>query len=279
MAQAFHEAARYRQTDPPRKKGASLKQWPNVQTDRNGNAGAGTAPASYLSNEEIIHRIERTATIADIENLESQRQLDEVIVSSFIESYLRPLAAATKEAVTRRENGVFVLPRRSFTENALYVTAITYGYHPAEVAFALKQLYELLTNARQGVDHKELRLSNDLLLGFSCVLGYYNLCCYLLQELRVKEEILWLQKLCDLSVSYSALESGMDSAKSWLVKYMPPYNASAPDIPCWLTYGDTRYSGSEISAANSIISAEKRRLLAFRKSLYMYLNVLASHTD
>src|SRR5205823_7205542 len=126
----------------------AMTQWPYFQTDRDDLEVPGTAVVLPLSNEEIIQRIEHTAAIADIENGESQNQLDEVIVSSFVELYLRPLAAATREEVTRRKDGTIVLPRRTITENAFYVSTISYGFDPAEVAFALKQFYDLLMMAR-----------------------------------------------------------------------------------------------------------------------------------
>ncbi len=178
-----------------------------------------------------------------------------------------------------------MLPRRTITEKETTTYAntrasantISYGYEPAEIAFALRELnHNVLTKATQGVDRKTLRLTEDMLSGFSCVLGWYNLCCFLLQPTPKEPDIHWLQKFYDLSVSHASLEFNTDHVVSWLAKHLPPRSEPAPDIPCWFAWNGTSYN--EEFTAGTIIAAEKNRLLAFRKSLYMYLTVVTSRS-
>jgi len=68
----------------------------------------------------------------------------------------------------------------------------------------------------------------------------------------------------------------MDGARTWLANHLPPITASAPDAPCWIILNRSSWYGNFTQEiVDTIISAEKNRLLAFRKSFYMYLTVIA----
>ncbi len=240
-------------------------------------------------------------------------ELQNPVVSSFADLYLLRLVAASKKKVELNKHGTIVLPRwQAQEEDNADFTTLSYGYHPAEVAFALTLLNDLLSTVSHNQDTKKLTLSKEMLLGFSAVLGYYNLMRYLLQlpqretldekppdeaqnrrfssypssdewvKHATRQDILWFDRLCDLSQPFAELEStsSQRAAPNWLPGEMPPLfyttttntEAISPDIPCWII-GGRAFRGD--SAATRIVTAEKRRLLAFIKSLRMLVSVLA----
>ncbi len=217
-------------------------------------------------------------------------ELQNPVSSSFADLYLLRLVAASKEKVHLNEHGTIVLPRWQTTEENYYYFSLSYGYYPAEVAFALALLNDMLAKVSHKPQANKLTLSKEMLLGFSGVLGYYNFFRYLLQlphyeEVKTQDvgkDVLWFDRLCDLSQSFAELESvsSQKEASSWLSRGEMPLGCLntniqilSPDLPCWITFKDASSFRSE-SAAVGIVAAEKRRLLAFIKSLRMLIAVL-----
>jgi len=186
------------------------------------------------------------------------------------------LVAATQKKVTQKE-GEIILPRWTIEGHLGKIQSISYSYHPSEVATALKQLLDLITIATQG-DTKKLRFSRDMLYGFSGVLGYYNLCDFFLNTTYGKMDTYWLPRLLDLSVSNAIeLESSIGNVSSWM-KYNVHnliYDVGTAQAPCYFhPYDRLSAYQNELEIANIIIDTEKRRLLDFRKSLYLFLAAL-----
>jgi hypothetical protein len=208
-----------------------------------------------------------------------QTEFGEIVVSSFIKHHINRLEAAARKEVAMKDGRVS-FPSWRVPVNATYIESLVYYYEPGEVAFALKQLTNLLANASRG---EKRVLPKDMLLNLSSVLGYTHLYRYLLQVKEEHKDSRFLQLLCDLSVSSSQIEAAASdiSATAWFVNHLPPQNMA--NCSCFFTSKSSEYLNQNEpirrSIAEAIVPHELNNLLAFRKSLYMALSTVAPSAD
>jgi hypothetical protein len=203
--------------------------------------------------------------------------------------YLKRLVAASKEKVTHSKDGVTALPRWKSPEGG------SYGYNPTDIAFHLSKLNSLLSKVTHGKQTKDIRLDGEMLLAFSTLLGFYNLCRFFLscQQWYITHKHLldknndlfiasgykvttakWIDNACDLLKPFPEIESWSDENSAFYGwgRYNIVYYRNAPDLPYWCV---EHCDGGQ--TASVIEWDEYRRLVDFLKSLRMLCTTLVGY--
>ncbi|SRR6266496_804479 len=267
------------------------------------------------------------------------------VVRAFARSYAKWLYDCAEGDASILPGGMSALNRWKTEEGG------EYGYRPSEVAFHLEKLNELfyaimayayLRNTGQvSKDEKilsqDIHLSEEVLCGFSCCLGFYVLDCYFATEAPETDKK-WFSRLCHLTGEMRNMDmwrpqenvSELSFIRQVLgasVSSQEPYynvaftaatqraqaksNYVPPDVPSiQLPNGGGGYQGgfqagynygflnghrngynlslkdgyndcSErfVSKGNRVIEAERKRLVAFIKSLRHTLSILETNPD
>src|SRR5258708_2598333 len=136
------------------------------------------------------------------------------VVRTFARGYATWLYECAEEDTAILPGGVSALKRWKTDEGG------EYGYRPSEVAFHLEKLNELfyaimayayLGNTGQvskgeKVLSQDIHLSEEVLSGFSCCLGFYVLDCYFATEAPEADKK-WFSGLCHLTAEMSTMDT------------------------------------------------------------------------
>jgi hypothetical protein len=253
-------------------------------------------PLGVAQSVEVVMNSEQSVPDDVIAWLFTNRErLAHPSISSFIDTYLKRLVAAGKEKVTLREDSVIVLPRWKSPEGG------SYGYNPTDIMFHLRKLNSLLYEVTHRRYAKDVRLDGEMLLSFSTLFGFYNLCSYFLfcqheyithiaDEIskdkyllpRYQHEIataVWLNQACELLKPFPGIDSWNEdySFRQWIKPRISGYNDSSrkhyppsPDKLYWFEQkgNETVYLDSLLY---QIVWDEYKRFVAFLNSLRMRL--------
>lgn len=255
---------------------------------------------------------ELIATLTQIVTQKSQDQ-DRHAVRAIAASF-KPYLDRFDEVKDAAEKGVS-REHRNMQVNGAYVSTLCYSYNPSEVTFAALRLLKMMDEISSGKGEGRsgrLVIAKGTLYGLARLLGYYNLYRYLSQVSPDKSDSRLLPMLCNLAIPIEQILEQVDKtdttvyASSWLEEHLPPIG-NAPNPCCfmpsreagmsfkedflkyrsdyWMSkfrspdwepqHGKSYWISVGRDIAQEIIATEMSNLLDFRKSLYLFLAVLA----